>query len=60
MKGAQGTYTIAYVTLTEGPTMLTNIVDAVPSELRVDQPVEVTFRSSKDGGMVPMFRPVSQ
>jgi uncharacterized OB-fold protein len=60
MKGAQGTYTIAYVTLTVGPTMLTNIVDAAPNELRVDQPVEVTFRSSKDGGVVPMFRPVSQ
>ena len=59
MKGSQGTHTIAYVTLAEGPTILTNIVDAVPGELHVEQAVEVTFKSGEDGTMVPMFRPLS-
>jgi uncharacterized protein len=50
-------YTLAYVTLDEGPTLLTNVVDCDPAQLRVGQPVRVVFRSSEGGHAVPMFTP---
>lgn len=51
-------YILAYVTLQEGPTMMTNIVDADPDELSVGQAVEVTFRETRDSDvLVPLFRP---
>lgn len=50
-------YAMAYVQLAEGPTMMTNIVDADFDSIAVGQAVEVTFRQSKGGYSVPMFRP---
>ena len=44
-------YVIAYVTLTEGPTLMTNIVDTPHDEIAVDAEVELVER---DG--VPFFR----
>ncbi len=44
-------YVIAYVTLTEGPTLMTNIVDTPHDEIAVDAEVELVLR---DG--VPFFR----
>ncbi len=50
-------YVIAHVTLAEGPTMLTNIVDCDFDALRIGQPVAVVFQATEGGPPVPMFRP---
>ena len=51
-------YAIAYVTLAEGPTMMTNIVDADLDAIRIGQAVRVTFKPTEDAGPpVPMFSP---
>ncbi len=46
-------YTLAYVTLAEGPTMLTNLVGAGP--YRIGMPVQVYFVPSEDGTPIPVF-----
>ncbi|WP_169569785.1 Zn-ribbon domain-containing OB-fold protein [Sneathiella limimaris] len=51
-------YAIAYVTLDEGVSMLTNLVDCDFDDLAVDKEVEVTFRDTEGGEKLPMFRPV--
>jgi uncharacterized protein len=51
-------YILAYVTLAEGITMLTNLVQCDPSELSIGQPVRVVFHPSDDGRSIPMFTPV--
>lgn len=50
-------YAIAYVSLDEGVTMLTNIVDCDLDSLRIGQRVRVVFKPAEDGAMVPMFTP---
>jgi len=51
-------YAIAYVTLAEGPTMMTNIVDCDLDAIRIGQAVRVNFKPTEDGGPpVPMFSP---
>lgn len=50
-------YAIAYVTLDEGVTMLTNIVDCDLDTIRIGQRVKVCFKSAEDGAMIPMFTP---
>jgi uncharacterized OB-fold protein len=50
-------YTLAYVQLDEGPTLMTNIVDCTPESLRIGMPVTVTFQRSDEGRMMPFFRP---
>jgi uncharacterized OB-fold protein len=50
-------YVIAYVTLEEGPTMISNIVDCSYDDLSVGQAVQVTFKQSEGGFAVPMFAP---
>lgn len=50
-------YTFGYVTLAEGLTVITNIVDCNPDALTVGQAVRVVFRPSDGGPMVPMFAP---
>jgi uncharacterized protein len=57
MRRAKEPYVIAYVTLAEGPTMMTNIVDCDFDALRIGQPVSVVFQDSEGGPPVPMFRP---
>jgi uncharacterized OB-fold protein len=51
-------YAIAYVTVDEGITMMTNIVDCDHDALAVGQAVEVTFRQSDGDQAIPVFRPV--
>ena len=51
-------YAIAYVTLAEGPTMMTNIVDCDLDAIRIGQPVRVVFKPTDGGPPVPMFSPV--
>jgi uncharacterized OB-fold protein len=50
-------YTLAYVTLDEGVTMLTNLVDCDPAALAIGQRVRVVFKPSDGGYPVPMFTP---
>jgi uncharacterized OB-fold protein len=50
-------YALAYVTLEEGVTVTTNIVDCDLDTVRIDDPVQVVFKNSKGGQAVPMFRP---
>ncbi len=50
-------YCIAYVTLDEGPTMLSNIVDCPFDRIAIGQRVRVVFRDSANGLKVPMFMP---
>jgi uncharacterized OB-fold protein len=51
-------YAIAYVTLAEGPTMMSNIVDCDLDAIRIGQAVRVRFTpTEEDGPPVPMFTP---
>ena len=52
-------YAIGYVTLEEGVTMMTNIVDCDLDAVRVGQAVRVVFKPSEGGPPVPMFAPAS-
>ncbi len=51
-------YAIAYVTLDEGITMLTNIVDCDLDALRIGQRVKVCFKPAEGGARIPMFTPI--
>lgn len=51
-------YAIAYVTLEEGVSMMTNIVDCDLDTIRIGQRVRVVFRPSDGGPPVPMFAPI--
>jgi uncharacterized OB-fold protein len=48
-------YAIAYVTLEEGVTMLTNMVDCDLDRLRIGDPVRLVFKAAEGGEMIPMF-----
>lgn len=50
-------YAIAYVSLEEGPTMMTNIVDGDLDAIRIGQRVRVRFVPTDGGPPVPMFAP---
>lgn len=52
-------YAIAYVTLDEGVTMMSNIVECDFDQLAISQLVEVTFRTTTGGESIPVFRPLS-
>jgi len=52
-------YAIAYVTLAEGPTMMTNIVDCDLDRIRIGQKVKVVFKPTDGGPPVPMFTPAN-
>ena len=58
MRRAKEPYAIAYVTLAEGPTMMTNLVDCDFDKLSIGQAVNVVFKDTEGGPPVPMFRPV--
>lgn len=50
-------YAIAYVTLEEGVTLLTNIADCDLDSVRIGDRVEVVFKETDGGPPVPMFKP---
>jgi uncharacterized protein len=50
-------YAIAYVTLAEGVTMMTNIVDCDLDAIRIGQAVRLVWKPSEGGPPVPMFTP---
>lgn len=51
-------YALAYVTLEEGVTMMTNIVDGDLDAIRIGQRMTAAFKPSEGGPPVPMFRPM--
>ena len=57
MRRTEVPHVIAYVTLEEGVTMMTNIVDCDPDAVRIGQRVKLSFRPSDGGPPVPMFTP---
>ena len=57
MRRVKEPYAIAHVTLAEGPTMLTNIVDCDFDKLYIGQPVAVVFQETENGPPAPMFQP---
>lgn len=50
-------YVFAYVTLAEGVTMVTNIVDCNMDKLKIGDPVRLVFKPTEDGGKIAMFTP---
>lgn len=58
MKRSKIPYALAYVTLDEGVTMMTNIVDTDLDAISVGQKVKVVFKPTEDGPPVPCFTPV--
>ena len=62
-RGAPVPYTIAYVTLDEGVSMMTNLTGFAPGSLKIGQRVRVVFceaeggTAGKPGAMMPMFTP---
>jgi uncharacterized protein len=50
-------YAIAYVTLEEGVTMMTNIVDCDLDAIAIGQSVRLVFKPSDGGPPVPCFTP---
>ncbi len=57
MRRAEVPYVIAYVTLAEGPTMMSNIVDVDADAVRIGQAVKVKFSASEGGPPLPVFVP---
>ena len=55
MRRAPEPYAIAYVTLAEGPTMMTNIVDCDFDRLAIGQKVKAVFKPTDGGPPLPMF-----
>src|SRR5262245_66553473 len=57
MRRVQPPYAIAYVTLEEGVTMMTNIVECDLDAIRIGQSVRVVWKPTDGGPPVPMFTP---
>ena len=56
-RGVPVPYCIAYVTLDEGVSMLTNIVDCDLDAVEIGMQVKVVFKPTDGGPPVPMFTP---
>ena len=52
-----GPYAIGYVTLNEGPAVLTNFVDVAPNGLAIGMKVKVKFQPTEGGPPAPVFAP---
>jgi len=59
MRRVEIPYVMAYVTLDEGVSLLTNIVECDFDNLSIDQDVEVVFRATQGDQALPLFRPVA-
>lgn len=57
MRRAEVSYAIAYVTLDEGVTMMTNLVDCDFNALTIGQRVRLVFKPTDGGPPVPTFTP---
>ncbi|HUH85547.1 MAG TPA: Zn-ribbon domain-containing OB-fold protein [Stellaceae bacterium] len=58
MRRAPVPYAIAYVSLEEGVTIMTNLVDCDFDRIRIGDKVKLVFKPSDGGPPVPMFTPV--
>ncbi|WP_334163368.1 Zn-ribbon domain-containing OB-fold protein [Phenylobacterium sp.] len=56
-KSPTGPYALGYVTLDEGPAVLTNFVDVTPEDLKIGMRVKVKFQETEGGPPVPVFVP---
>ena len=56
---AAAPYVTGYVTLDEGPTILTNIVGCDPEQVAIGQEVEVVWHDTGEGSALYRFRPVA-
>jgi len=56
-KSPSGPFALAYVTLDEGPNVLTNIVDVAPDALKIGARVRVKLQPTEGGPPVPVFVP---
>ena len=56
MRRASAPYAIGYVTLDEGPSMLTNFVGMAPEDLKIGMRVKVRLQPT-EGAAVPVFGP---
>ncbi len=59
MRRGEVPYVIAYVTLPEGVTIMSNIVDCDPDSVAIDQEVTVVFKETEGGASLPLFTPVA-
>ena len=57
MRKVPAPYVFAFVTLAEGVTMVTNIVDCDFDKLKIGDPVKLVFKTAAEGGKVAMFTP---
>ena len=55
-KSPTGPYAIGYVTLDEGPSLLTNFVDTELTALKIGQRVKLVWKAT-DGAPLPFFTP---
>jgi len=55
-RGPGSPFCTAYVTLEEGISMMTSIVDSDLEALRIGQAVELAWKPSAGGQLLPMFR----
>ncbi len=55
MRRAPVPYVIAYVTLDEGPTIMTNIIDCDFDAISIGNRVKMVMTPSDNGQLVPMF-----
>ena len=58
LRRAKPPYALAYVTLDDGPTMMTHVVSADLDGLAIGQRVRLAFGEATDGSKVPVFAPV--
>ncbi len=56
LRGAPEPYAIGYVTLKEGPRLLTNFVDGPLESFAIGDAVEAVYRPVEGGGKVLVFR----
>jgi uncharacterized protein len=54
-RSAEGVYAIGYVTLDEGPAVLTNFVGCEPGDLAIGARVKVRFQETEGGPPAPVF-----
>lgn len=55
LRAAKELPVLAYVTLAEGPTLMTSIVDTPLDALSIGAPVRLVVRAGADGTPAPMF-----
>ena len=48
---------LAQIDIAEGVRLMTNIIDAEPSDVRVGDAVVAAFETFPDGGVLPVFKP---